>query len=299
MKTIQIQLTNKCTQRCVFCRKYDWKQKELDVNKIKEIFLKYNVANFIFSGGDPLLYSNLKSINKLIKEYDIKYKLITTLSFNLNAEMLTCIKNANEVQVSLDGSSARSYDSIRNPNNKSAFNLLLGNLKKHSESVNFKILTTICKSNIEDIINIYNLTTNLLNVKSRFYFVHTHEEAFPEDKQVDKLINNIQSIKVKNVNTNLFKLEKPSIKECKFIYCNVKNNHRVIDEYGREFTCCYAINDNGVDIGETFEIKNLPDNKQKALLDIKYEYSYCGKCTRYKNANRNWENIKNDSEVYL
>lgn len=49
----------------------------------------------------------------------------------------------------------------------------------------------------------------------------------------------------------------------------LKKYHRLIDEYGYEYPCCRAINDNGYDIHQMHKVENLVGiNDENVLYDF-------------------------------
>lgn len=76
IKSVQVQLTTKCNERCFMCRKYTWESKEIDINTLIRKITKYYDSTFTFSGGDPLNYSELHTLNQVLEQNDIVYQVL-------------------------------------------------------------------------------------------------------------------------------------------------------------------------------------------------------------------------------
>ncbi len=296
MKSVQIQLTTLCNERCVFCRKYEWPRKHIDPYVLEEKIKKYQDATFQFSGGEPLMYKHLDFLNYLINKYNLIYKVYSNMTLKLNKQQEIFLNSTSEISVSLDGINPNTYNKIRRPQNTSAFTNLIANIINYSnKSKACMVVTSENYKEIKDVV-LFGLAHG---IKCRFYNLHTNLELALTKEQIQEvgLIIKYCLNEYPQVDTNLRSFAIDILKEKnKLIPCNVKNNHRVIDEDGREYTCCYAINDNGEDINGKYQIENLPDYSQ-LLPEVQYEY--CSRCTRYKFANKNWETIKNVPNLFL
>lgn len=293
MKSVQIQLTTVCNERCVFCRKYEWAKREIDFEVLKEKILKYAGATFQFSGGEPLYYSKLSKLAALLVDNEIKYKVYTNMSKLLNNDQIFFLSHADEISVSLDAVDQNLYDEIRRPVTSNAFYYVIKNIIAFGSKV--KITMVMTKLNYKEIPALVGFSKEV-KAKFRAYQLHTNlETAMSEDdknelKVIVSDLENEGSLQHTNLNSTSFFVES----KYDFVPCNVRNHHRVIDELGREYTCCYAINDNGDDIDGANELQNPLEE-----LDINEQYDYCSRCSRYRKSNLEWENIKDLEGVYL
>lgn len=286
MKSVQIQLTTKCNQRCYMCRKYTWKHREINFDILKEKIEKYKDCTFTFSGGDPLEYSRIGDLAKLLADYKVIYQVFTNMNYELTDEIATFLNNAKCIQVSLDGSNYETYTSVRRPT-INGLNKVIGNIEKYAEKI--KLNCTVSKRNYFDTKNIYELFNG--KVKAiRFFPVHTDDDAKLESYMLDYI-------------KNQFAFEE-SIPECFNVLfekrgdytgkCFVKKEHRIIDESGKEYPCCRAINDNGEDWDGKNCIENLSGIDDENVL-----YDFCYQCDRYRKFNMDWDKYKNSEEVFL
>ena len=93
MKSIQIQLTTDCNERCFMCRKYTWDRKEILITSLIEKINKYKDCTFTFSGGDPLSYSHLKELNDILSRNNIVYQIFTNMNYELTEDRKIFLDN--------------------------------------------------------------------------------------------------------------------------------------------------------------------------------------------------------------
>lgn len=293
MKSVQIQLTTKCNERCYMCRKYTWAKREIDAEILKEKIEKYKECTFTFSGGDPLAYSNLKELNDMLEKYKVVYQVFTNMNYVIDEEQKRFLKNAKYIQVSLDGSNEIVYECVRN-SAENGFGLVFSNILVYNESEKgkVKINCTVSKRNFYDVYNIYKLCKNFgLNV--RFFPVHTDDSAKLEPWMVSHILKSF----IWGVNEIPKELEVFKKAYSRSDYkgkCYVKKEHRIIDESGKEYPCCRAINDNGEDWDGMYRVENLAGIDCEDVL-----YDFCKECDRYRKFNEDWENFVGKKELFL
>lgn len=290
MQSVQIQLTTKCNERCFMCRKYTWEKKEIPYEVLFEKINKYKEANFTFSGGDPLEYSELEALTELLVKNNIRYQVFTNMNYDLTPAMEGFLQNAECIQVSLDGSTEDAYNFVRRPVENGLMHVIR-NIKRFSLKV--KANCTVSNRNYFDVVNIYNLAKQL-DVPIRFFPVHTHDNAALNMKMYEKMIENCKVLGEKLPKEiqdlcSIMRLGRPP-----FYSCWVKTEHRLIDESGREYPCCRAINDNGEDWDGKYSVENLESIDDESVL-----YPFCKGCDRYVKFNTNKEEYKGKVGQYL
>lgn len=307
MKSIQIQLTTKCNQRCFMCRKYKWKHKSIDIYKLldfmKNVLSKNKRCTFTFSGGDPLEYECLEELTDFLIENNVIYQVFTNLNYVLDDVNLRFLCNAARVQVSFDGGCEDVYKFVRRPANKD-FDYIdlqkkivyLGGFTK------VKLNCTVSNRNYFDLTRVIDFAhENELEV--RFFPVHTDENAMLEQRHFDVIKTAFTFAKQRYgeewgrlfTNINTFEYE-PRKDYCG--KCFVKNEHRIIDEDFMMYTCCRAINDNGEDVMGKYSLQN-DEGIADTLADENVLYDYCKQCDRYRKFNENWEEYKDNKELFL
>lgn len=277
VKSVQFQLTTECNERCIFCRKYTWPKKQADIKMIEEKIRKYHNASLQFSGGEPTMYEHIAELNELL--VDKVYKVYTNGAIDEhNEEVDKFLRNADEVVVSFDALSKANYNKIRRPLDEFAFYSVCRTISKFSNKCKLSMVVT--SENI-DFVPLIVKFADEQEVKSRFYPVHTNTEGLVvTDEQLKICKERVESLKLDYPeSTNVFDIFNEGYFDTKreFIPCFARNYSRLIDEDGREYFCCYAINDNGFDI----DGKNEIDTKISEH-DVSIEYDYCDHCTRYR-----------------
>jgi MoaA/NifB/PqqE/SkfB family radical SAM enzyme len=286
MQTIQLQLLTQCNSKCVFCNKHKWKFHEtMSLETIEAAFKKYPEANFIFSGGEPLMYPHLKELNDLIEKYGIVYKVFTNLTLEAQNEIEVFLNRATEISTSFDAPTEELYQSIRNCYTPGAFNNLVNNIVKYKAKT--KACMVVTEQNYKLMADVF-ATVMFLGAEVRFYNVHTYDsmalsryakcwlEKKFQPRRFSKLVYDKSNLA--QFVADIWKDIEPQTS------CFVKNNHRVVDELGREYTCCYAFNDNGTEMDTSFAVGNVmfPEIEELPAFEM---YDYCEKCTRYKQSN--------------
>lgn len=292
MKSVQIQLTTKCNQRCFMCRKYCWEHRSIDVKTLEEKIAKYKDCTFTFSGGDPLSYEHLGKLNKLIRKYKIVYQVFTNLNYVLDETKLIFLRNAKYIQVSLDGATDATYSIVRRPIEE-GFHRVVSNitiLQNTSPEGKIKVNCTVSNRNYFEVERICSLC-NSLKVNVRLFPVHTDEEAKLEGYMIEHIKKQISRVTPRNYEAIMKPFMEAIEREEYTGDCFVKKEHRLIDENGVEYPCCRAINDNGYEWGERNSVKNLED-----LDDEKVLYDFCSNCDRYRKFNKHWNTMYEDKE---
>lgn len=173
-------ITTKCNQNCKYCHRF-LGINDLTYEENKEILnnlIKDGVNNITWTGGEALLYPNLKELLKISQENGIKNKLIT------NGMVLAQNENMREILDYLD-SLTLSLDTINDDTNEE-----LGRGRNHFEEVktildyvknkNLKvnINTVVSKKNINEMEQLGEFLNNYNISKWKFFkFMPLRETA--------------------------------------------------------------------------------------------------------------------------
>lgn len=196
-------ITTKCNQNCKYCHRF------LGINdltyeenkKILNNLIKDGVNNITWTGGEALLYPNLKELLKISQENGIKNKLIT------NGMVLAQNENMREILDYLD-SLTLSLDTINDDTNEE-----LGRGRNHFEEVkvildyvkdkNLKvnINTVVSKKNINEMEQLGEFLNNYNISKWKFFkFMPLRETA--EKNKDEFAITDAEFEQTKNVFRN-------------------------------------------------------------------------------------------------
>ena len=196
-------ITTKCNQNCKYCHRF-LGINDLTYEENKEILnnlIKDGVNNITWTGGEALLYPNLKELLKISQENGIKNKLIT------NGMVLAQNENMREILDYLD-SLTLSLDTINDDTNEE-----LGRGRNHFEEVkvildyvkdkNLKvnINTVVSKKNINEMEQLGEFLNNYNISKWKFFkFMPLRETA--EKNKDEFAITDTEFEQTKNVFRN-------------------------------------------------------------------------------------------------
>ena len=113
IKTVYTELTNRCNLNCATCYNRSGANRRTvelrlaDVEKIISTFSRYGAVRFLFSGGEPTLYSELDALLELLSrypEYEVGFVTNGTSRSQRFIDFINTRENVT-LQISLDGSS--------------------------------------------------------------------------------------------------------------------------------------------------------------------------------------------------
>jgi MoaA/NifB/PqqE/SkfB family radical SAM enzyme len=116
--SIHLDLTLRCTARCVHCRQWTWpRHTEFSIAQLERlfsIFQSWGLQTLTLGGGNPLLHDNICAALRIAHEKNIKIGIISE-GIDLYDQLAdTICEHAEWVRFSLDGSTAEIHDYIRN-----------------------------------------------------------------------------------------------------------------------------------------------------------------------------------------
>lgn len=251
IESIQINLLNYCTSKCLTCRKYTWPDDSINYDHLLKTILylhSQGLKSICFSGGEPLLYKGVSDLMKLCKEKDIKFSFITTGVVN-NGVFKEAMYAADRLHISVDSVVPSVYKHIRGVD---GFDVVKRNIKSFAESdsgCEVRLSMTVSKLNYKDIFDVYLFAKNN-RCKINFYMVHEHDEFMLDDDEKLILKNNIKKVIVDDTNR---------ISNAATVYssgdlynnidvdvdCTIPHVHCLINANGDIYPCCKLLNDNG------------------------------------------------------
>ncbi|MDY6990296.1 MAG: radical SAM protein [Thermodesulfobacteriota bacterium] len=116
LRYLELQLTRRCNLKCKHC--YLGTPRELDLSlsevvaTLKE-FEKMQGLRVLFSGGEPLLYPELRNLNKRLPQFALR-KVLLTNGTRITEENQDLWSHFDEIQVSLDGLK-EGHEALRGP----------------------------------------------------------------------------------------------------------------------------------------------------------------------------------------
>jgi pyrroloquinoline quinone biosynthesis protein E len=178
--------TKICDSGCPMCdipqRKSDYEMTTDDCLNIFKQLKELGVSGVSFTGGEPLLRTDIFFLLKKSMEYGFVTMLVTNgLTLNEHLEEVVDL-NLAAVNISLDGANAKVHDANRGL--KGAFarttkniRLLLEEIRKKRKDTEVVISTVITQNNIDDLGNILMLCNQMGIKRVIICPVHTFEDA--------------------------------------------------------------------------------------------------------------------------
>lgn len=254
--SVQINLLNRCTSRCVSCKKYTWPPDELNIEDVKNV-VDVLVDNFglktvVLSGGDPILYEELEGLVEYLNGKNVLSSMITT-GIVTKMSRVNIMADIYRIHVSLDACTKAGYERIRGVN---AFGIVDKNIKmlsrkrKEKGRMPVRLSSTISKLNYDRAMELYNYAKNNdCNIK--FFLVHTFGNLYMEQHEEETFYTQLKLIvedekksgKISNASELLNDRGKLLTEvDCK---CYVPCMSCVINANGDIYPCCRVFKDNG------------------------------------------------------
>jgi len=160
LNQIYLHLTNKCNLECKYC--YNKENRitfiDLEIKKWKEIILKIkNVSEIILTGGEPLLYRDIATLAKYIKEVNNKIK-ITILSNGMvnysDIKYNGLFEFIDKITISCDGLNDDFTERIGFNINQFYKNIQF--LQKNHKHIRIEIASVHSKGKLQEILEVQN-----------------------------------------------------------------------------------------------------------------------------------------------
>lgn len=292
--SIQINLLNKCTSKCVSCKKYTWPNDKLDVEDIKRtidvLVDYYNLKTVVLSGGDPILYEDIIDVMEYLKEKNILFSIITTGITRKKKIINAMCEYPYRIHLSLDACTQEDYKRIRGVD---VFNIVHKNIEYISfqreifNKIPIRLSSTISKLNYDKVYDLYMYAKDN-DCTIKFFFVHTFDNLYMSEKEISMFYHRLEDIvlaeeaygKISNAKELLEDRDK-KIETINYS-CYIPNISCVINANGDIYPCCRVFKDNGY-YGEQVGLSygNIVNKKKFELIEqfenrLKQKYPICG-----------------------
>ena len=290
IKTIQINLLNKCTSRCMTCRKYTWPDDHIDYDVLKrtiEFLHKQGLTSICFSGGEPLMYYKIKELVNLCYDLGIKFSFITTAIVNPDLFKFI-VSKANRLHISIDSNDPNTYKFIRGVDGLDVVKRNIKLVSGDHKNCEIRISTTISNLNYNEFDELFDFAKEndcLIN----FYMVHEHDEFFLNEDQKKVMYDKLRKISEMDTdgisNAHIITNEKESYNHVHDDFdCVIPHYHCLINANGDIYPCCKLLNDNG-EYGDQIKYvygninnEDLEKEFEKRFDNKYYALSYCNGC---------------------
>lgn len=167
LRLVAWELTKSCVLACKHCRASAVKEKSADELSTSEcLSIIDSIAStgqsiIILTGGEPMLRNDIYQLASYGTGRGLRM-VMATCGTLLNKETCLALRDAGiaRISVSIDGSNASSHDSFRGV--PGAFDALMRGIEFAKEAeLEFQVNTTITRSNLGELADIYNLAVKL------------------------------------------------------------------------------------------------------------------------------------------
>jgi len=205
MNKINFQITGSCNLNCGFCCDAVYYQKESSIKNIKEMVDRIpndEVDEIHITGGEPLMYQNLKEILSYIKERGFKVSLSTNGILLLEKKEL--LPYIDEIILPLDGVNAKTLedmgrDSVQMLN--TIKNICM--LTEQFPNTRITINTVVTKQNKQEIMEVLDVMRLLIFDEWRIHQFLPHGAGrenirtfLLDDREFDRMITELQTTEI-------------------------------------------------------------------------------------------------------
>ena len=194
-----------------------------EIDKLAEELSALGLKRIVFSGGEPILRTDLEDICKIFSKYSVKQTLLTN-GVLVKKKIDTLAPYLDELIISIDGAKPETHDAIRGVN---SLNLIIDGIKLTKEnfpSLNISFRTVIQKNNFRELHDIIQLGAKLGITRVSFLPVDVYSEAFGRENK-------------DTVNDNSLLLNADEINELRNIINNIEkkyfDSHFVSEPYNK------------------------------------------------------------------
>lgn len=296
-KSAVIYITERCNSRCLTCTA--WKNQQESVldtktwmNILRQV-RQIGIESVEFSGGEPLLRTDLSELVRTARELGFSTRLVCTNGLAMNEQRLNDLvqSGVNSFHISLDGM----RDTHRFIRGVDCYDKTINVIEMISAGrIPLVVLTTLVRQNIDDLESIVSIAAkygakwflNLLENKKYFFRgVDIEPLLITEQIEIDRAIELLCSIKAKYPNTCLYDeaaigyirdyLEDP--KRESGIPCTIGNKSIYFDSAGNLYSACMSLPPvgNGAQV-PIKDLVNSPVMRQRLKAMIKRK---CNGCT--------------------
>lgn len=184
LKNLMINITEKCNLTCKHCYIPNKKPQNMPLDQLKNLiqdFYDVQGIRLILTGGEPLLYRELKELLLFLTDFPLKKVILSngTLIKGLESEILDLLKeNFVEIYISLDGLE-QTHNDFRNSN---CFHDTIEGIKiLINNDIKISINTMIHQLNLQEFEEMYQLIQSLGAIQNWALDVPSFDESLSED----------------------------------------------------------------------------------------------------------------------
>ena len=181
-----------------------------EIDKLAGELSALGLKRIVFSGGEPILRTDLEDICKIFSKHSVKQTLLTN-GVLVKKKIDTLAPYLDELIISIDGAKPETHDAIRGVN---SLNLIIDGIKFTKEnfpSLNISFRTVIQKNNFRELHDIIQLGAKLGITRVSFLPVDVYSEAFGREHSEAAVNDNSlilskeETIELRNIINNIEK----------------------------------------------------------------------------------------------
>jgi radical SAM protein with 4Fe4S-binding SPASM domain len=243
LRSVQLNVTNTCGQRCIMCRKYEWPRHLLPLELVRDVVSGLPThCTVILSGGEPLMHPSIDGILRVLDNQRVRWALLTNgMVFGEG------LSGAAYLNISFDALSPEVYRDVRGVDAGKSVRRNVERYRRAYPHAHIMLDCTVCGLNTDQVPQLMEFAHDL-GVEINFQLVHTHSYLVPSRQRIVQLAQRGAEVFGRlEVETNFFIfLEQCMHGHLASSSCCAVDRHCVVDADGSVFPCCRALNDNGL-----------------------------------------------------
>lgn len=170
-----------------------------EIDKLANELSAFGLKRIVFSGGEPILRTDLEAICKIFSKNSVKQTLLTN-GVLVKKKIDRLAPYLDELIISIDGAVPETHDAIRGVN---SLNLIIEGIKHTKDNfpaLNISFRTVIQKNNFRELNDMILLGEELNIDRVSFLPVDVYSEAFGREHSVAEVNNNSLLLNADEVN---------------------------------------------------------------------------------------------------
>jgi MoaA/NifB/PqqE/SkfB family radical SAM enzyme len=173
-------VTEGCNLKCAMCSYRSRLPDELTIDEIEKLasgLAEFGLKRIVYSGGEPLLRTDLEEICGIFAKHSVKQTLLTN-GVLVKKKIENLAPYLDELIISIDGAKPETHDVIRGLDSLNLITEGIKHSKENFPAINISFRTVIQKNNFREIKDIVQLGLELNINRVSFLPVDVYSTAF-------------------------------------------------------------------------------------------------------------------------
>lgn len=305
--SMQINLLNKCYQKCIGCRKPEWPDVKLQVKEVHDLLLwvasRKNHNTVVFSGGDPFAYPEFERVVRTAYNFDLGVGILTAGLWPRNFNYVEVAQMSRWISVSVDGATWQTYKKMRGVDTLKTVKRNIRKLTRYNSDV--RINATISKDNFHEMAELIKLGWQLGVRSVNFFPIHTWEDLKLHNVEREQVLREVERAFEQSL---VYPLDSDNVGEFEELMdrdpanvCIMPLSHCFVDANGDVFVCCRGANDNGdhsaryqdaiignIRKNSIYEVMASKQAQEVWKTTVNAGHEFCAGCDRYEAINHDY-----------